>query len=268
MERVFNDSDDDSINDVKAAIITSVTRKMSTLLSLTKSQNEQLLSFWKTMIVFVHQQSAAVTKKVKASYNSRVRQTLRDEQERKQMCQRYMQDCCFFSIAIDSSLIRSQHLFSCFVRFSFEDRIVQTPLFFEVLSASTGNGIAELVFNKILEHGVQFEKLVSVSTDGAGNMVGRLSGMTRTLKELIRQHCRHAHVPFNKFHSVWCMAHRLNLVTRDFLDSRGIFVDKAFCDWVSDRRRQATYKLFLSETNVREQLKTIPQPSDTRWLFY
>ena len=76
MERVFNDSDDDSINDVKAAIITSVTRKMSTLLSLTKSQNEQLLSFWKTMMVFVHQPSVAVTKKVKASYNSRVRQTL------------------------------------------------------------------------------------------------------------------------------------------------------------------------------------------------
>ena len=88
MERVFNDTDDDSINDVKAAIITSVTRKMSTLLSLTKSQNEQLLSFWKTMMVFVHQPSVAVAKKVRASYNSRVRQTLRDEQERKQMCER------------------------------------------------------------------------------------------------------------------------------------------------------------------------------------
>ena len=36
MERVFNDSADDSINDVKAVIITSVTRKMSTLLSHTK----------------------------------------------------------------------------------------------------------------------------------------------------------------------------------------------------------------------------------------
>ena len=144
-----------------------------------------------------------------------------------------MQDCRFFSIAIDSSPIRNQHLISCFVRFSFEGRIVQTPLFFEVLSASTGNGIAELVINKLLEHGVQFEKLVSDSTDGAGNMVGRLSGMTTTLKELIRQHCTHAHVPFKEFHSVWCIAHRLNLVTRDFLDSRGIYVVKAFCDWVS-----------------------------------
>ena len=139
-----------------------------------------------------------------------------------------MQDWRFFSIAIDSSLIRNQHLFSCFIRFSFEDRIVQRPLFLDVLSASTGNGIAELVFNKLLEHGVQFEKLVSVSTDGAGNMVGRLSGMTTTLKELIRQHCTHAHVPFKEFHSVWCMAHRLNLVTRDFMDSRGFTWSRPF----------------------------------------
>ena len=256
------------MNKFEAVIITAFARKMSTLLSLTKSQSEQLLSFWKTMIVFIHPPSIDIVKRIKESYTSCVRQTLRDEEERKQLVQQYMSDCSFFSIAIDSALIRNEHLFSCFGRGAFEDGNIQTPLFFDIFHGSSGNEIAHWIFNKILEYGPSFEKLVSVSTDGASNMVGRNGGMTCELKELIRQHCASREILFSEIHSIWCMAHRLNLVTKDFLNIKVINVVKAFCDWFSDRRRQTRYKKFLAQNNVREKLKKIPQLSDTRWLLY
>ena len=70
-----------------------------------------------------------------------------------------MEECVFFSIAIDSALVRNEHVFSCFVRFTFEDCIIQTPLFFEVWNASTCNEIARMVFNKLIEKHASFEKL-------------------------------------------------------------------------------------------------------------
>ena len=63
MDKVFAHSDVKTTNKVKADIITSLVRKMSTLLSLTKSQNEQLLTFWKAMMVFVHPPSMSIVKK-------------------------------------------------------------------------------------------------------------------------------------------------------------------------------------------------------------
>ena len=67
---VFNGVNERTMNKVKADIITAFARKMTTLLSLTKSQSEQLLSFWKTMIVFTHPPSTEIVKRVKASYTS------------------------------------------------------------------------------------------------------------------------------------------------------------------------------------------------------
>ena len=179
-----------------------------------------------------------------------------------------MEECSFFSIAIDSTLIRNEHLYSCFARFSFEDSIKQTPLFFVICHRSTANDLANFVSNKLIEHDCVFEMLVSVSTDGASNMIGRSNGMTSALKRIIHRHCAEQHLPFNDFHSVWCLAHRLNLVTKDLLSLKRLNVVKAFSDWFSDRRRQASYKKFLSQHNDGQKLKTIPQPSNTQWLFY
>ena len=74
--------------------------------------------------------------------------------------------------------------------------------------------------------------------------------------------------PFQDFHTVWCLAHRINLVTRDLMDMKGINIVKAFSDWFLDNRRQTAYKKFIMQDSTRQRLRSIPQPSDTRWLFY
>ena len=268
MERVVADSNEERKNIVKARIISTLARKMSSLLCLTKSQNEQLLQFWKTVMVFVSLDNEAIAKRIRASFNTCVRQCLREEHTKKRTCQRYFEECSFFSISLDTVLVHNEHILSCFARFSFDDNIIQVPIFFEVCHDQTGNGIARLVFNKLLENNVNFGKLVSVCTDGATNMTGRSSGMTAVLKQLIREHCALTGSLFHDFHSVWCLAHRLNLTTKDFIDQKGINVVKAFCDWFSDSRRQTAYKTFLARDATRPRQRGIPQPSDTRWLFY
>ena len=80
MERVVSCYDEKKTNIIKADVITSMARKMSSILCLTKTQNDQMLHFWKTMMVFVFPESEAVTKRVHASFNSCVRQSLRDDQ--------------------------------------------------------------------------------------------------------------------------------------------------------------------------------------------
>ena len=99
-------------------------------------------------------------------------------------------------------------------------------------------------------------------------MIGNSNGMTIAWKQLILQHCAERQKPFNEFHSVWCFARRLNLVTKELFECERLNVVKAFSDWFSDRRRQVHFKAFLSQKNVQQKLKFIPQPSNTRWLFY
>ena len=79
MDKVFSDSDDKTRNSVKADIISSLAIKLSTLLSLSKTQNEQTLDYWKTMMVFANPESKSIVKNVHASYSTRVRQSLRSQ---------------------------------------------------------------------------------------------------------------------------------------------------------------------------------------------
>ena len=74
--------------------------------------------------------------------------------------------------------------------------------------------------------------------------------------------------PFHDFHTVWCLAHRLNLVTKVFLELKGLNIVKSFSDWFSDSHRQTAYKTFVAQRAGNWRLRSIPHPSYTRWLFY
>ena len=268
MTKLLSGFDETKTNNFKARVITTLVRKMTTILTLSKTQNDQLLSFWKTMIVYIHPKSEEIVNKIFASYTSCLRHCLKDEMVGKSLCRRYMEECSYFSIAADSALIRREHVLSCFVRFVFEEMVVQLPLFFSVCSMMSGNDLALFVMDKLFEHGAVLGKLESVSTDGAANMNGRFNGMTVCLKRLVKQQCEMKQERFNDFHSVWCVAHRLNLATKDFLGMQEANVIKCFADWFCDRRRQVSYKSFIARKNTPYRLKGIPQPSDTRWNYY
>ena len=199
-------SDERKMNTFKANIITSLVRKLSVILSLSKTQNEQILSFWKAMIIFIEPRNEEIANKIHASYSTCLRQCLKDELAGKRLCQQYMKECSHFSIAVDSALIRREHVLSCFARFAIKETFIQIPVFFTVCHVETGEDLALFMMAKLDEHGAEFQKLVSVTTDGAANMNGKYSGMSACLKRLVRQRCATAHIHFDEFHTVWCFA--------------------------------------------------------------
>ena len=130
------------------------------------------------------------------------------------------------------------------VKFSFEYKILVIPMFISPCLASSGKDMAVFIFDDLREKEARFEKLVSLATDGATNMVGKYSGMTTIINELIMRHCRETNVEPTTVNSVWCFAHRLNLATRAFLKTKPANVVLVFADWFSNRRNQVSNRQF------------------------
>ena len=91
----------------------------------------------------------------------------------------------------------------------------------------------------LVSKNVPFEKLSCVASDVAASMIGSTNGMSAHLRRLFarkygQQHC--------KMESLWCFAHRLNLVIRDFQHVDYINSVIRFCDLFTTKRRAICYK--------------------------
>ena len=204
--------DNQKRNVMKSRIVTLFLRQLSSILSLSKSQNNKLVEFFKKAMVFISPESSEVSKRIFASYDSCTRQSLKDAEKKHVICKRYMRDCLFFSIAVDTALFRKEHFIACMVKFSFEDKIVIVPLFITQCLVSSGKDLAVFIFNNLKDKDAMFHKLTSVATDGATNMLGKYNGMTANFTALVTRHCRDENIEPPMIHSIWCFAHRMNLV--------------------------------------------------------
>mgnify|MGYP004552267677 CR=1 FL=1 len=268
MNSLFVDLDVGKRNTIKSRVITLMLRRLSSRLSLSRNQNDQVVSFLKMMILFISPEQQDISRRIFASHTSCQRQSLKDHEKRFLLCKKYMEECLFFSIAVDTALFGNQHFISCIVRFSFDSNTLEIPLFICSCVTSSGKELARLIFERLIERNARLDKFVSVATDGAANMVGKFNGMTTHLKTLVEQHCRNNNRGSPTKHSIWCFAHRINLVTRAFLTLKPVNVVLAFSDWFSKRGRQVAYKRYLTANPPDTEVRVIPQPSETRWLFY
>ena len=112
---------------------------------------------------------------------------------------------------------------------------------------------------------IPFPKLTALSTDGASNMIGHVNELFHNFKMLVQQEL--GSVPCALV-QVWCLAHRLNLVIKDFQNVANISSVFRFCDLFTQKRRAVAYKKFLRDKHREKRLKKIPKPSQTRWSFY
>ena len=122
------------------------------------------------------------------SHDSCKRQSLKDEARKHMLCKRYMDECIFFSIAVDTALFRYEHFISCMVRFSFDGRVLELPLFIGPCFVSSGKDLAGFIFWKLQERNARFDKFVSIATYGAANKIGKNSGVTSHFKLLVMEH--------------------------------------------------------------------------------
>ena len=233
-------------------------------LSLTKMQMDVLNRLIKSILLLVSPKNKSLTDHIHAGYLSCLRDGARKVQDQEAFFEESFRSCVYFALAFDTALFMQEHVLSCIVRFTFEDRVTHMPLFYKVCDSSTGEELANFVFDMLVSKNVPFEKRSCVASDGAAGMIGTMNGMSAHLRRLIArkfgpQHC--------KMGSVWCFAHCLNLVIRDFQHVDYINLVIRFCDLFATKRRAVCYKKWLKEKS-KDKFRKIPKPSETRWSFY
>ena len=211
------------------------------MLSLSKKQMDVLNRFIKAVLVFIDHDNIPLSNKIHSGYLSCIRESVSHCQSTDIVVQSCFETCQKFSLALDTALFGQDHVLECSVRFSFMDHLEQFPLFFTVCDASTGHDLASLVFNRLRRLNAPFHKLVSISTDGASNMVGQYNGMFQCFKSLVQQELGSVSCSLTQ---VWCLAHRINLVISDFDNVDDINSVFRFCDWFSQKRKAVEYKKF------------------------
>ena len=175
LRNLFVDANDEKRNIMKSRVISRLLRRLSLRLSLSRNQNSEILSFLKSVITFIAPEKEVIARRIFASHTTCQRQSIKDEERRFVLCRKNMEECLFFSFAVDTALFRNQHIISCIGRFSFDNKAQEVPLFISLCTISSGKEMALFLFERLKERNAMFNKLISVATDGAANMVGKFN---------------------------------------------------------------------------------------------
>lgn len=121
-----------------------------------------------------------------------------------------LQEVKYFSIQIDESTdISSCAMVLCYVRFLYNNDLIENVLFCkELQSTTTGEDIFDLLNSFFEKHGILWNKCYSICTDGAAAMTGQYKGAVSRIKKLN---------PLVKW--VHCVIHREALAARSISSS-------------------------------------------------
>ena len=112
-----------------------------------------------------------------------------------------------------------------------------------------------------MEKQCDFSKLVSITTDGAKNMVSNQRGVAYEIVKMANDQFHMDKRIGLDVHCLWCIDHRLNLVARDFKDVPNINFVIAFIDWFTARDRLVSYTAFVGMIPETPKKKKIPPPA-------
>ena len=258
--------EDEKIQREKAEMVSVLAQNVYIMCTLTREQIKTITRFWKAMIAFIAPDAEETARRIHVSYSG----CLRDAQthyETKIETQRQMfQSCQAFSLSLDTSKYGRDTFLSCVGRFGFENRIYQEIILFEQVSEKSGRGLANYVYGKMNERGCDFSKLVSITTDGAKNMISQDCGLASELIKTVNEQKNTNLQLGNDVHAVWCIDHRLNLVAQDFQEVENINFVLMFIRWITGSDRLVSFTAF-ARTHQETKTKKIPSLSETRWLF-
>ena len=253
------------IDILRGKVLSTVLRKVFVRLSLSKSQIDALNRLVKAIILFTAPSNTQLARSIHAGYLSCLREAVRRTDERDSKVHALFEECRYFSIRLDTALFGQDNVMSCTVRFAFDDRIEQLPLFLSVCQASSGEEMAEFVYGRLKEKHIPFSKLLSFATDGASYMVGSTNGIVARVRRMVQSEAGRDNCIFQQ---VWCFAHRLNLVIHDFQNVPYINTIFHFLGWFTSKRKAVVYKKWLLQSYRDKRFPKIPKPSQTRWSFF
>ena len=149
--------------------------------TLTREQIKTITRFWKAMIAFIAPDAEETARRIHVSYSGCLREAQTHYETKIETQRQMFQSCQAFSLSLDTSKYGRDTFLSCVGRFGFENRIYQEIILFEQVSEKSGRGLANYVYGKMNERGCDFSKLVSITTDGAKNMISQDCGLASEL---------------------------------------------------------------------------------------
>ena len=96
LDRVVNNNDLNKKETMKSRVVSLLLKRLATMLSLTKSQTNVLVRFFKDALVLISPESENMARNIRASYDSCRRQSMKDEEKSNGILKRIMRDCGFF----------------------------------------------------------------------------------------------------------------------------------------------------------------------------
>ena len=103
------------------------------------------------------------------------------------------------------------------------------------------------------EKNCDFSKMVSITTDGASNMIGQNTGMANEIVKLANEKHHLNKTIGVDIHCMWCIAHRLNLVAQDFKEVENINYVIKFAKWITASDRLVSYTAFARTQRIKKK---------------
>ena len=121
-EIVQKNETEDRIEKAKAKIVSVLAQNLYVMCCLTKDQMKNITAFWKAVMVFISPQTASTSKRIRASYNTCLREAERRyDAGLERQCEMF-DECAHFSIALDTAQFGQDNFLSCVGRFGFEEK--------------------------------------------------------------------------------------------------------------------------------------------------
>ncbi len=169
-----------------------------------------------------------------------------------------LHSCKYYSIQMDESTdVSGLAILLVFVRYDFNNSIENNLLLCQELKLkTTGENIFNCINDYISINNIDWNKCVSVCTDGAKSMLGNLSGAVTRIKE-VAKNCSGVH----------CILHRYALVTKKIPESLKNVLDEAvkIINFIKNRPLQTRIFKKLCE-DMNSQHKTLLFHTEVRWL--
>lgn len=166
--------------------------------------------------------------------------------------------CDAYALQMDESTdVAGLAILIVIVRYDFNKAIEENLLLCKSLQLrTTGEDIFKCVDEYVTNHGISWIKCISVCTDGAKAMVGKLSGAVTRIKN-VAKNCSTSH----------CILHRYALVTKRISPSLKVVLDEAvhIINFIKTRPLQSRIFKALCEDMGSHQT-TLLLHTEVRWL--
>ena len=176
---------------------------------------------------------------------------------------RYSDECVCFALCMDETSDKDKVRMGVFARFMLENGKFIQPIvtLTRYYDKKTSVNMKDWLLKLLEFKGIDINKCINFTSDGARNMRGCKNGLTVVVMNDLRTKRQNAPFYIMMDEYITCMAHRLNLCIQEVFMNKNIINILFFMDWFASSNTMIRWNIFTGGS------KPIPTPSQTRWNY-